>query len=234
MTKTTHSLYAKLRGVSHALIVLSLLLAFRAVPAAAATASITGGTYGADCDSGGYFTPSSTTVISGDTVTISVPVNDPYSGGMEVHGFPQGSFVVARGSSVTTSPLTSTVSYYGTWPTSGCMKGSGTITVKAAAAPSVPASPKTPTGSSSPTNTSTPAASSTTPTTSSSTDSSNPSSTAGATAKKRIKSAPVQTDVQNPSTKNVAAIGGGVAVVIIIGLFMVWQLVIRPRRRAAR
>src|SRR5581483_558930 len=44
-------------------------------------------------------------------------------------GFPQGDFVVPRGGSVTTSPITATVSYYGTWPSTGCMKGTGAVTI---------------------------------------------------------------------------------------------------------
>lgn len=100
-----------------------------AMPVAAANVAITGGTNGPDCTSGGYFTPQSTTVQSGDTVTISVPANDPYAGGIEVHGFSEGNFVVLPGKSHTTSAITSNVSYYGTWPSTGCMKGSGTITV---------------------------------------------------------------------------------------------------------
>jgi|GEM_PF-2978492 len=99
---------------------------------AAATTGVTGGTNGPLCNSGGYFTPSSVTVISGDTITFSVPSNDPYAGGVQINGFPQGSFVVPRGGSVTTQALTAGVSYQGTWPGSpSCIKGSGTLTVEA-------------------------------------------------------------------------------------------------------
>ena len=106
----------------------------------AANTSITGGTNGPDCNSGGYFTPSSTTINSGDTVTISVPANDPYSGGLEIHGFPEGNFTILPGNSHTTVSLTTSVNYYGTWPSSGCMKGSGTVTVTAPV-PSPPPAP---------------------------------------------------------------------------------------------
>ena len=98
---------------------------------AAASVAITGGTNGPACGSGGYFKPSSVTVNSGDTITFSVPADDPYSGGLQINGFPQGSFAVARGSSMTTSPITANVSFNGTWPNSpSCMKGSGSVTVK--------------------------------------------------------------------------------------------------------
>jgi hypothetical protein len=105
------------------------------VAAGAADHAIQGGSNGSLCSSGGYFNPSSLTVASGDTVTISVPSNDPYSAGLEVHGFPEGTFDIARGGSHKTAALTANVSYYGTWPSSGCMKGSGSITVTAAPTP---------------------------------------------------------------------------------------------------
>jgi hypothetical protein len=105
----------------------------------AATTNVTGGTNGPLCNSGGYFTPSSVTITSGDTITFSVPSNDPYAGGVQVNGFPQGSFVVPRGGSITTQALTANVSYKGTWPGApSCIKGSGTITVQAPTAPSTP------------------------------------------------------------------------------------------------
>lgn len=104
----------------------------------AANISIVGGTNGPDCSSGGYFTPSTVTVNSGDTATISVPAGDPYAGGMEVH-FSNGlDYTIARGGSQTTAPLAASVTYYGTWPSSGCLKGSGAITVNAPAPPPSP------------------------------------------------------------------------------------------------
>src|SRR5579862_1591245 len=90
-------------------------------PVMAATTQITGGTYGPNCNSGGYFTPSSATVNTGDTVTISVPAGDPYPGGIEIHGFPEGNFTVLPGDSHTTTALSANVSYYRTWPITGCM-----------------------------------------------------------------------------------------------------------------
>jgi len=98
---------------------------------AAGNVAITGGTNGAACDSGGYFKPSSVTINSGETITFSVPANDPYAGGLQVNGLPQGNLVIARGGSATTSPITTSVSFNGTWPDdTACKKGSGTITVK--------------------------------------------------------------------------------------------------------
>ncbi|HUB92877.1 MAG TPA: Ig-like domain-containing protein [Verrucomicrobiae bacterium] len=125
------------------------LIALQPAHTSAATTDITGGTNGPLCNSGGYFTPAAVTVTSGDTITFSVPANDPYAGGVQVNGFPQGSFVVPRGGSVTTQALTANVSYQGTWPNSpSCIKGSGTITVQAAPATSSPSAP--PASSSSP------------------------------------------------------------------------------------
>ena len=96
----------------------------------AGNVAITGGTNGPSCDSGGYFKPSSVTIKSGETITFSVPSNDPYSGGLQINGLPGGSIVVARGGSMTTSPITATVNFNATWPNeTACKKGSGTITV---------------------------------------------------------------------------------------------------------
>lgn len=114
----------------------------------AASTSVTGGTNGPFCNSGGYFTPASTTIADGDTITFSVPANDPYAGGIQVNGFGQGSFVVPRGGSVTTAALHANVSYQGTWPNSpGCIKGSGTITVQTPTPTPTPTPIPTPTPS---------------------------------------------------------------------------------------
>ena len=126
----------------------------------AANTNITGGTNGPNCNSGGYFTPSSVTINSGDTVTINVPANDPYAGGVQVHGFPGGNFTILPGASHTTAALTANVSYYGTWPNTGCLKGSGNISVTQpspppATPPSTPNTPTTPTSSGSTTSTKT-------------------------------------------------------------------------------
>ena len=124
------------------LLILSLVIpVLTPALASAATTNVTGGTNGPLCNSGGYFTPATVTVTSGDTITFSVPSNDPYTGGVQINGFPQGNFVVPRGGSVTTQALTSNVSYQGTWPNSlSCIKGSGTVTVQAPATPP-PSSP---------------------------------------------------------------------------------------------
>lgn len=113
--------------------------------AKAANVQITGGSNGASCNSGGYFTPSAVSIGSGDTVTISVPSNDPYPAGIEVHGFPGGNFVVPQGGSHTTGAITGNVSFYATWPSSGCMKGSGNVTVNAPAPVPAPSPHPTPT-----------------------------------------------------------------------------------------
>lgn len=197
-----------------------------AVPAHAATTQITGGTNGAGCGSGGYFSPSSVTLTSGDTVTINVPADDPYTGGIEVHGFLEGTFVVARGGSHTTTSLTGNVSYYGTWPNEEfCMKGSGTITIKAPTPPPPPQPPASPT----PTPTPTPA-----PQTPSPAVDTAPVSTPDATN----GTAPAVPAVvaANPSpqefslTAKVIGLGGGIVVVLIAGL-LVWRLVLAPRSR---
>lgn len=243
----------------HAIVALSLLLALRTVPASAATTNITGGTNGASCNSGGYFTPSSVTINSGDTVTISVPSNDPYAGGMEVLGFPQGNFDIARGGSFTTNPITANVSYHGTWPNDpACQKGSGTITVSAPVSPP-PSSPPSSGGSSGSTSgsssggttKSTSATSSTkstlnSPTTSSTqptTTTPTPATTSTPTTAPIItpKSQPTKTSqpnkvatvtmAKNPALKNAATIGGGGLAVIAIGLFIAWRLLARHRLR---
>lgn len=189
--------------------------------ASAADYAVTGGTYGASCNSGGYFTPPSLTVASGSTITFSVPSSDPYSGGLEIHNFPEGNFTVLPGGHHTTSPLAGSVSYYGTWPSSGCQKGSGAITVTAAPTPTPTSTPapvsagSTPTPKSTPTPTATPAPS--------------PSTTAPPTASPSTKSSsggtpspspsPVATHTA-PSRVNVlsyAAAGSGLLLVLIIG-----------------
>jgi hypothetical protein len=100
-------------------------------PASADNVAVTGGTNGAACDSGGYFKPADITIHSGESITFSVPANDPYSGGLQVNGLPGGKLVIPRGGSTTTRAITASVSYNGTWPNeTSCKKGSGTITVK--------------------------------------------------------------------------------------------------------
>jgi hypothetical protein len=89
---------------------------------------------------GGYFTPSSITIASGDTITFSVPANDPYSAGLEIHNFPGGSFTILPGQSHTTPALVINVpDYYATWPASGCQKGTGSVTVQQNTSPPPPA-----------------------------------------------------------------------------------------------
>lgn len=240
----------KIKNLLPLVLLTAVMTISMAAPVSAANVAITGGTNGPDCNSGGYFTPSSLTVQSGDTVTISVPVNDPYSGGMEVHGFPQGSFVVARGASVTTSPLTGNVSYFGTWPSSGCMKGSGTITVDAPAPPNTPPATGGSTGgSSAPTSTSVPAPSAATVknpapsgaagpdnTVTTQPDTASPAPSASAkTAEPKAgaadESAP-KSNTQSPGTQNVAAIGGSAVVLLAAAAFVAWRFVVH--RRLAR
>jgi hypothetical protein len=134
------------------IIVLSSCLACKT--AFAATTNVTAGSNGPNCGDGGYFTPSSVTINDGDTITFSVPSNDPYLGGVQVNGLPQGALVISRGGSATTQALHASVSIQGTWPGSpGCIKGSGTITVKAVASPTpsplpAPSPPSAPSSSS--------------------------------------------------------------------------------------
>lgn len=147
----------------------------------AATTNVTGGTNGPLCNSGGYFTPSSVTVTSGDTITFSVPANDPYAGGVQINGFPQGGFVVPRGGSVTTQALTADVSYQGTWPNSpSCIKGSGSITVQTAAGSGSGSTSGTSSGGSTSSGTTSSGASSSTSTPPTSSTKSTPKSTSSA------------------------------------------------------
>jgi hypothetical protein len=99
-------------------------------PAHAATYDITAGSNGPGCSDGGYFTPNAKTINAGDSIKFSVPANDPYSAGLEIHNFPGGNFTILPGQSHTTPALVVSVSYYATWPSSGCQKGTGNITVQ--------------------------------------------------------------------------------------------------------
>jgi hypothetical protein len=202
----------------------------------AADHAITGGSNGSSCGSGGYFTPSSLSVTSGDTVTISVPSNDPYAYGLEVHGFPEGKFTILPGHSHKTAGLTANVSYYGTWPSSGCMKGSGSITVAAAMA-------HTPTPTAVPANagshatpTPTKAAGSPTPTPKSSgggaspSSSPRPSSSAGPSPSDQPVLKPAAQRQAGP-TWVLAAAAGGISIVILLGFAIIWFLA-RNKRKA--
>ena len=236
------------------LFILCFSLFLRTTPVSAANVSITGGTYGTACNSGGYFTPSSATINSGDTVTISVPVNDPYAGGLEIHGFPQGSFTVARGGSVTTGAITANVSYYGTWPSTGCTKGSGTIVATAPA--QTPPNNSTPPSSSGTTPSSSSAATSTTtahaaapaakttPTTSASTQPASNAPTPPTTTvqpkdtnqpKTNVtsKTALQRADPKSPSFKTVAAVGASSLVFVGAGTFITWRIIIRRRLKTS-
>jgi hypothetical protein len=93
--------------------------------------TVTGGSNGASCSSGGYFKPASVTIKSGESVTFTVPSDDPYAGGLQIMGLPGGIIVIPRGGSKTTPALSSSVSYSATWPNeTECKKGSGSITVQ--------------------------------------------------------------------------------------------------------
>ncbi|HVC35977.1 MAG TPA: hypothetical protein VNE40_00820 [Candidatus Dormibacteraeota bacterium] len=233
---------------SYTLVVLSLALSFKIVPVYAANFSITGGTYGTTCTSGGYFTPSSVTINGGDTVTITVPANDPYAGGLEIHGFPQGSFTVARGGSVTTNAITANVNYYGTWPSTGCMKGSGAITVSAPTPTPTPTPAPTPTPTPTPSPTTAAPKASTTTTTPKTTTTTTPaatqpttSTTATPTTTQTTTTKPKPSDhtvasatTTTPSPKSlafktVAAVGGASLAVLGAVAVLVWRLILRRR-----
>jgi hypothetical protein len=134
-------------------VVALLILVSSVVPykhAHATTHNVTGGSNGPSCGGGGYFTPSATTINAGDTITFSVPSNDPYSAGLEIHNFPGGNFTILPGASHTTPALLVSVSYSATWPSSGCQKGFGSVTVQTpppASAPPPAPTPPPPTAS---------------------------------------------------------------------------------------
>lgn len=249
-----------LRTVIIGLICVMMLSLPFAGTAAAANIPVTGGTNGPACNSGGYFTPSSTSISSGDTITFSVPSNDPYAGGIEVHGFPQGSFVVARGASVTTNPITTDISYYGTWPSTGCMKGSGTITVQITPSPTPSTSPSpspsaspssTPQASPSPsvstaaapkqTGNPTPAHTATiapqpSPTVSTTVQPTPTSAQGTAQTQPATKATPdtVKTNQQpsaHLSAKMAAAVTGGSLLIATIGILTLWKLVVQQRMK---
>jgi hypothetical protein len=129
---------------------LSLAIIFSAVffykPAYAANVKVTAGSNGPLCNSGGYFSPSGNiSVNAGDTITFSVPANDPYSAGLEIHNFPGGSFTILPGDSHATPALEVDIpNFYATWPSSGCQKGSGSVTVRQPVAPPPAAAPPPP------------------------------------------------------------------------------------------
>ena len=203
----------------------SLMLTLLALPLAAhaGNVSVVGGTNGPLCGSGGYFSPSQVTVASGDTITFSVPANDPYSGGLQIHGFPEGNFTVLPGSSHTTAALTAGVSYYGTWPSSGCMKGSGSVTASAPATP-VPTR-------SAPTTTTTPAKTPITAAAPSPAASASPSSTVSPPASPRPSTSPSPSQEQaaaatrksGPSLFLAASTGAlGIGVIIAVVVLSLW------------
>jgi len=131
----------KITALAAILAIFTSTLAFYR-PAHATNHDITGGSNGPNCGDGGYFTPDKITINSGDTITFHVPANDPYLAGIEVHNFPGGSFVVSPGGSHTTPPLVIDVpNYYATWPSSGCQKGTGSVTVLSPTTPSPSAAP---------------------------------------------------------------------------------------------
>jgi hypothetical protein len=116
-------------------------------PVQAVTHNITIKSKGAGCSDGATFTPSnSISVNAGDSITFTVPQDDPYAGGVEIHNFPGGDFTVARGSSQPTPALLVDVpNYIVTWPSSGCTKGNGVITVIQPQTPvAVPVAPPPP------------------------------------------------------------------------------------------
>jgi hypothetical protein len=107
--------------------------------------NITAGSNGTGCNDGGYFTPGSITIPAGDTITFSVPATDPYAAGLEIHNFPGGNFTILPGASHTTPALVISVpNYYATWPSSGCQKGTGSVTVEQITTPPPPATPTPP------------------------------------------------------------------------------------------
>ncbi len=203
----------------------------------AADTNVTGGTNGASCGSGGYFRPSSVTVNSGDTVTISVPSDDPYAFGIQVHGFPEGLFTVLPGHSHTTNALAADVSYYGTWPNTSCMKGSGTITVSAPAPP--PASPPASTPSTSSPGSSTPSASVTTTPSTPSQPATQPSDTTQSTPTQQSATVKPsgQTKTQTmqiapkpqPMSFGLTAALSGAVVTVLLAVFAVWRFVLARR-----
>lgn len=217
----------------------SLIVLILALPgiAHAGNVSITGGSNGPNCNSGGYFTPSSITLNSGDTLTISVPSNDPYSGGIQVHGFPEGNFTILPGSSHTTQSLTTNVSFYATWPNLGCTKGSGNITISAPATPTpTVASTPVPVSTTSTTHTTTSGSKTPTPTPQLSASPS-PSTSASASPTTSVSPTPSPSGVASPigastsstppktsSTLVLAASAGGAGLVIILGGVGAWWL----------
>jgi hypothetical protein len=119
-------------------------------PAHAATVNVVAGSNGPNCNDGGYFKINNVAVTnivinSGDSITFSVPANDPYAPGLEIHNIPGGDFTILPGGQPhpTGDLLVDVPNLSATWPSSGCQKGSGTITVKQPATPPPPSTPPT-------------------------------------------------------------------------------------------
>jgi hypothetical protein len=192
--------------------------------ASASDYAVTGGSNGPGCSDGGYFSPPSITVPSGSTITFSVPSNDPYYAGLQVMGFPEGTFVIAKGGQHTTAPLTSSVNYHATWPSqTSCPKGTGSVTVTAAPTPTPTPTPAPVTGGAK--STPTPKANATaTPAPSPSPSASAPPATSpSAEPSPSVTASPSPSPVAahtGPAQTNVlsyATAGGGLLLLLVIG-----------------
>jgi hypothetical protein len=123
-----------MKKIAASALVLSILISTLTFsrPVHAATHNVTAKSNGTQCSDGGSFDPAAITIASGDTITFSVPNSDPYKPGLEIHNFPGGSFTLVPGGPPHTTPalVISVPNYYATWPSSGCQKGTGSVTVQ--------------------------------------------------------------------------------------------------------
>jgi len=121
-----------------------LLLGFILFPAKASamTHTVTVNSNGTHCGDGGFFEPSSLTIDDGDTITFTLPADDPYQNSELVKGVPtaNSSLLIPLGGSKTTVALHDNATFNAYWGNGSCHKGSGTVTVNDPPADDPPAS----------------------------------------------------------------------------------------------
>lgn len=186
----------------------------------AANTDVTAKSANGECNGGGSFDPQTVTITSGDTITFKVPATEAH--GLKIQGdnFPEGEFTVEVGKSYTTKPLTQDVDYYAVWSDKPeCIKGNGSIVVTGTRSGSTAPTTQTP---SAPLPDQSPEANlNNAPT-------STQSNTAADSSKQQIAT--------KPKSKNTGAIIVASAASLLllgIGLFLWYYLVLRPRKLAA-
>lgn len=84
----------------------------------------------ADCTTSGYFSPATTTIDSGDTVSFYVSATDADPNGVIISGLPGGDITLLPGTGAVSAPITTDVSFSGVGASAGgCSLGGGSISV---------------------------------------------------------------------------------------------------------